>query len=132
MPGRLPLPPGCLRSGGNRTIPVPQGPGGPGRNHTSHWQLPLPGRACLRRGRAGGVRSSVRFGSLSIEAKGRGRPPPLCHYQNWISSAVGSAVGMISSAAMVSRICRISAPSLPERSRERASSRVMIEFRIVV
>ena len=63
--------------------------------------------------------------------KREGSPPPLCHYQNWISCSVAkwaAASAMFScstSAVRVSRICRMLLPSLPVWSRDRARSRVI-------
>jgi len=57
--GRMPVPPGCPPSVWTRRTPGSQGPGGPGRNHRGQLPDALPGPAVLRRGGAGGLRSSV-------------------------------------------------------------------------
>jgi hypothetical protein len=64
--GRMPVPPGCLRSVWTRRTPGSQGPGSPGRNHRGPPLGALPGPAVHRRGRAGGLRSSVSFELKSV------------------------------------------------------------------
>ena len=60
--GRMPVPRGCPPSVWNRRIPGSQGQGDPGRIRRGQLLGALPAPAVRRRGRAGGLRSSVRCG----------------------------------------------------------------------
>ena len=80
--GRTPVPLGCLRSVWTRRAPGSQGQGDPGRTRRGQPLGALPVPAGRRRGRAGGLRSSVSFAVERILQGQRGHPAPLvCQFR---------------------------------------------------